>query len=99
MILLDIIQNNKKQAQAIANYLLANNYALKTHIDTNVLYDLKTKKPTIRLFFITKALLFDTIENEIRLHFPSSDLFIYATPISHLGKEISEQVRLNIKAI
>lgn len=35
MILFDIIQDNEERAIAMSNYLIKNNFAIQTHIDTN----------------------------------------------------------------
>ncbi|MDX2173416.1 MAG: hypothetical protein SFY56_09860 [Bacteroidota bacterium] len=99
MILIDIIQGNENKAKEISNFLIENKYALQTHVDVNTLYDLNENKSTIRLYFITKALLFDSIEQEINTNFYSNDLIIYATPISHISKELGEILRKNIKAV
>jgi hypothetical protein len=99
VILFDIIQNNEEKAIAISDYLIKNKYALQTHIDTNQLIGLNGNGITIRLFFITKALLYSTIEKEIKEHFYSSEMIIYATPISHINEEFGELLRINIKAI
>ena len=99
MILFDIIQNNEEKAIAISEYLIKNKYALQTHIDTNKLLSSNKKGQTIRLFFITKALLFTTIEKEIKEQFYSPEMVIYATPVSHINEEFGELLRTNIKAI
>ncbi len=99
MILLDIIQNNEEKAIAISDYLIKNKLALQTHVDTNQLIGLNGNGKTIRLFFITKALLYSTIEKEIKEHFYSPEMIIYATPVSHINEEFGELLRINIKAI
>ena len=99
MILFDIIQNNEEKAIKISNYLIKNKYALQTHIDTNQLIENNSNMKTVRLFFITKALLYSTIEKEIKENFYSSEMIIYATPISHINEEFGELLRTHIKAI
>lgn len=99
MILFNIIQNDETKAEEISSFLIQKNYALQTHIDVNSLLTVDSKKTTIRLFFITKALLYNTIEKEIKEHFFSSDMLIYATPISHTNEEYGELIRTKIKAV
>jgi hypothetical protein len=99
MILFDVIQNDEEKAIAISNYLIKNNYALQTHVDTNRLIGLNGNGKTIRLFFLTKALLYSTIEKEIIKHFYSPEMIIYATPVSHINEEFGELLRTQIKAI
>lgn len=48
------------------SFLIQKAYALQTHIDVNTLLTLDLKKKTIRLFFITKALLYSNIEKDIK---------------------------------
>jgi hypothetical protein len=57
MILFNIIQSEEKKAEEMYSFLIQKAYALQTHIDVNTLLTLDSKKKTIRLFFITKALL------------------------------------------
>lgn len=99
MIVVDIIQDDEVLACEISRYLIENKYALQTHIDSNMIFNNSNNSlKTIRLFFITKALLFDIIYNDITKKFDSKDLLIYATPVSHISKEFGEKLRLNLKA-
>ncbi len=99
MILFDIIQNNEEKAKAISEFLVSNKYAVQTHIDTNNIYGLNENKQTIRLFFVTKALLYSEIEKKIKEHFYSEDLLMFATPISHINEEFGALLREKIKSI
>jgi hypothetical protein len=99
MIVVDIIQNNEVLAVEISKYLITENYALQTHIDTNtIIYDTSEYK-TVRLFFITKSLLFDIIEKDILKKFGNNDLLIYATPVSHISQDFGEMLRMKLKAV
>ncbi|MCF8423672.1 MAG: hypothetical protein K9H41_04950 [Bacteroidia bacterium] len=99
MIVVDIIQSDEATAIQISKYLIDNKYALQTHIDKNTLLQSGKKLKTIRLFFITKALLFDIIHNEVKDKFEKIELLIYATPVSHISKDFAEKLRLNLKAV
>ena len=99
MIMLDIIQKDEQRAIEISSYLIKNNYALQTHIDTNKILNSNSEINTIRLFFITKALLFDVIDKVVKEKFYSDDLLIFATPVSHISKEFGELLRINLKAV
>jgi hypothetical protein len=99
MILFDIILEDEKKAEEISTFLIQQKYALQTHIDTNTILTSKGKKQTIRLFFLTKALLYSTIEKEVKNRFFSEDMIIYASPVSHLNEEFGELLRKSIKAI
>lgn len=99
MILFDIIQNNEDKAKAISEFLITSNYAIQTHIDTNNIYAINENKQTIRLFFVTKALLFSEIEKKVKDNFYSDDLLMFATPISHINEEFGTLLREKIKSI
>lgn len=69
MIILDIILQDEVKAGEISAFLIEKKYALQTQIDTNTILTAHGQKKTIRLFFITKALLYSTIEWEVKQHF------------------------------
>ncbi len=99
MIILDIIVKDELKAFEISNFLIENKYALQTHIDTNTILTVEGQHKTIRLFFVTKALLYNTIEMEVKRKFFSEDMIIYASPVSHINEEFGELLRKGIKAI
>lgn len=99
MILLDIILDNEEIAGKISRFLIENKYAVQTHVDTNTVLTQEVQKKTIRLFFITKALLYHTIEEAVKKNFPNPNMIVYATPVSHINEEFGELLRKNIKAI
>lgn len=99
MIIFNIIQKDEKKAEEISSFLIQRNYALQTHNDVNSILTANSKKKTIRLFFITKALLYSAIEKEIKENFFSEEMIIYATPISHINEEYGEMLRVNLKAV
>ena len=99
MIIFNVIQNDEEKAQVISSFLIQKDYALQTHIDVNTILTSDSKKKTIRLFFITKALLYNSIEKDIKENFFSNDMIIYATPISHINEEYGEMLRTKIKVV
>lgn len=97
--MIDVIQNRESVAIEISKFLIERKYALHTQIDTNRILGDNTEISTVRLFFITKALLFDVIYNDLHENFAKDDLLIYASPVSHISKDFGEKLRLNLKAI
>jgi hypothetical protein len=95
----NVVQSDEKKAMAISKFVIDNNYALYTHIDTNEIIQSNSGKSSVRLFFITKALLYDVIENEIMTNFESDDVMIYASPVIHISKKFGDKLRVHIKAI
>src|SRR5690606_17107003 len=92
MIIFNILQSDEATAHKMSDYLIEQKYALQTHVDTNIVLDGKNKKQTIRLFFITRSLLFDTIEKDIFEKFPSAELVMYADPVSHFSAEFGARL-------
>lgn len=99
MITLDIIIEDEKKAEEISAFLIEQKYAIQTHVDTNTILTAKGQKKTIRLFFITKALLYSTIEEEVKRKFFSPEMIIYASPVSHINEEFGELLRAYLKAV
>ena len=99
MIILDIILQDEIKAAEISSFLIDKKYALQTQIDTNTVLTKNGQKKTIRLFFITKALLYSNIEHDVKKNFFSEGMIIYASPVSHINEEFGELLRKGIKAI
>lgn len=99
MIIVDVIQPSNEVAIKISKFLINNKYALQVHIDTNRILTSDSEINTIRLFFVTKALLFDLIYKEVMEKFYSKELLIYASPVSHISAQFGEDLRTNLKAV
>lgn len=96
MIVFNIVLKDNQVAENIAGFVIQKKYAINAHVDTNDVITETGKLQTIRLFFITKALLYDVIENEITQKFGESDLVIYATPVIHISKLFGDELRAKI---
>lgn len=96
MIIFNVVQSDKAKLPELSAYLMQKKYALQTHMDVNTVYTLEGTKETIRLFFVTKALLYDKIEKEVKSKFYTDDMVIYATPVSHMNEEQAERVRTEL---
>lgn len=99
MIIFNIIFEDEKKAEPISSFLIQKKYAFQTHVDTNKILTSQGSKQTIRLFFITKALLYQHIEQDIKNKFFSEDMMVYATPVSHVNEEYGEMIRKTVKAV
>lgn len=97
MIIFNIVLEDEEKAGKISTYLIQKKLAMQTHIDTNRILTPKGHKQTIRLFFMTKSVLYASIEKEIKKRFFSSEMFIYGTPVSHIQKEYGDLLRAYIK--
>jgi hypothetical protein len=96
MIIFNILQSDESLSHSISDYLIEKKYALQTHVDTNVILDTVSRKPTIRLFFITRSLLFSTIEKDVFSTFPSTEIVMYAEPVSHISEAYGNLLRENL---
>lgn len=99
MIIFNILFTEEKKAEEISSFIIKNNYAVQTHVDTNKVIGTNGKQTNIRLFFITKALLYNNIESDILKQFPTESLIIYATPVSHINESYYEIIKNKIKAV
>lgn len=96
MIIFNIVQSDKARLPELSAYLMERRYALQTHMDVNTVYTTEGVKETVRLFFVTKALLYSTIEQDVKRKFYVDDMVIYATPISHINEEQAELLRARL---
>ncbi len=93
MTLIDIIQSDESVAIKIAEHLIKNKFALKVHIDTNKLISENEVHNCVRVYFISKSLLFDEINKEINEKFFTEDLEIYGTPVTNMSQHLGKQLR------
>ncbi|WP_282048484.1 divalent cation tolerance protein CutA [Maribacter aquivivus] len=99
MILGYIIVNKKKQAKEIAQLLLAQNLIYSASISTKKVFskNLKTgeidyEKQTI-IEGKTKALLFSTINEILRVTYRTNMPLFYAVPIIYMDEEQTQSLR------
>jgi hypothetical protein len=96
MIVFNIVLKDQQLAEDIAGFVIQRKYAINAHVDTNDVITETGKLQTIRLFFVTKALLYDVIEKEIVQKYGEGDLIIYATPVIHISKKFGDQLRAKL---
>ena len=89
MISLQIITIDRKLADNMAEFLLKNHLVLETLIAENVISkelikDEIVTKIKVQITGLTKALLFDKINNELNFHFNNCDFTIHSTPIVYM---------------
>lgn len=96
MIVFNIVLKDQQLAEDIASFVIQRKYAINAHVDTNDVITETGKMQTIRLFFVTKALLYDVIEKEIMQKNAKADLVIYATPVIHISKLFGDELRAKL---
>ncbi|NBQ47849.1 MAG: hypothetical protein EBU33_05265 [Sphingobacteriia bacterium] len=96
MIILNVLLQSEENAIKIAEFVRQRRFALKTHVDTNtIIYSNGTEK-SVRLFFLTRSLLYSEIEAAIMQHFGGQQPEIYAEPVSHLNEALGEELRAGL---
>lgn len=91
------MKSNEIIAKEISAILIKNQYALQINMDFINAFYKDSEMKMIRLFF-TKALLYDEIENVIKMAHFLDDMVICATPIRQVNKEFGDQLRKKIKS-
>jgi len=99
MIVLNILCKNENKVIDITNYLKENSYALETYVDVNKLIDNNEEKVYVRIFFLTKSLLFDTICKDLIEKFENESLTIYSSPVTQIESSYWEQLKRKLKAV
>lgn len=99
MILAHIITNNKKQALQIVGLLLEKKLLLHAAISKKTVYRfnkkrnfLQSQKQTL-IIGKTKALLFSTINRELKDHFKKNMPMLYAVPIVYMDEDLADILR------
>ncbi len=105
MILTHIIAKNKKQALQIIGVLLEKKLLLHAAISKKTVFKfnekamkLEKQKQTL-IIGKTKALLFNTINKELKEHFFENMPMLYAVPIVYMDEELAATLRANTAKI
>lgn len=99
MIILNVLLQSEESAIKIAEFVREQRYALKTHVDTNTIIYADGTEKSVRLFFLTRSLLYSEIDTAITEHFGEQHPEIYAEPVSHLNKELGDKLRAGLKPV
>lgn len=97
MILAHIIRKDKKQALEIIAILMDKKLLLQAVVSTKIVYEkvggmLKESEQTL-IIGKTKALLFNTINAEIKKRFPRKMPMLYSVPIVYMDNELTDLIR------
>jgi hypothetical protein len=99
LIVLNILCKNENKVIDITNYLKENSYALETYVDVNKLIDNNEEKVYVRIFFLTKSLLFDTICKDLIGKFENESLTIYSSPVTQIESSYWEKLKEKLKPV
>lgn len=99
MIILNILCKNQARVFDITSYLKENAYALETFVDVNKLVVGKEEKVYVRIFFLTKSLLFESICKDLLKQFPLEKLKIYSSPVTQIESAYWEQLKKKLKPV
>lgn len=99
MVLAHILAHNKNQALTIIDILINKNLFLDAVISEKTIY---TKNETTGqldakshplIIARTKALLFQTIDQELKKHYPNHMPGLYAVPIVYMNEDQAHEIR------
>jgi len=99
MIVLNVLCRNEKRVFDITNFLKHNSYALDTYLDVNKLIDGKEEKVFVRIFFLTKSLLFESICKDLLEQFEKEKLTIYSSPVTQIEPSYWNKLKEYLKAV
>lgn len=99
MIVLNVLCKDESRVSGITNYLKENRYALETFVDVNRLIDGEEERIFIRIFFITKSLLFDMICKDLMLNFKEDGLIIYSSPVTQIEPGYWNKLKEHLKVV
>jgi len=99
MVLFNLLTLSADQARAVTRLVLTERLATDVFVDEAIANhcllpdgSLGTE-PLYRVIFLTKALLYRTIEEALRTSFPANDFRIYATAVTHVNDAEAVRVR------
>lgn len=99
MVLVHILAQDKSQALAIIDILMDKKLFLDSVISEKTRYKINETtgqleaKSHALIIARTKALLFQTIDEEIKKHFPNSMPGLYAVPIVYMNEGQAHEIR------
>ncbi len=99
MILFNLLTLSGVQAQAVTRLVLTEHLATDVFVDEAIAnHCLRPDgsvgtEPLYRVIFLTKALLYRTIEETLHTAFPANDFRIYATAVTHVNDTEAVRIR------
>lgn len=98
MIIFNLLTPTRKQAERACELILRKKFALHCFIDEAIdEYVLDENEVVhiqlVRVIFITKAMLFNDIENSINEVFVGNDFRYYATPVTQVDNNEAKRMR------
>ncbi len=102
MIVFNIITNNHELIEPLMNFLLHKHYAQSVQLDHEVKHILDENKKlkevkTPKVSFITRAILYNTIEKDLFETFKGTEFIIYSIPISQMNQKHGNFLRNYLK--
>ena len=104
MIIVKLMVADKQQGDAFATCLLEKKFTLNVfgnHFDSYHLNSLDAKEHTkvYVIQFLTKSMLFNEIETNLKNEFPETNFSICATPIVHLAFSLHNEIKQRVKGM
>lgn len=101
MIIFNVITKDRAHAEQIMQHLLHEKYAETVQLDLESINFFENNqvimRSSIKLSFITKALLYKDIEDAIEKLFPKHDFLIYSIPITQMNDVYANELRTYLR--
>lgn len=104
MIIIKLLVFNKEEADAVANSILKNKFALNVFGSAFDSYHLNSAHTTAHtkvhvVQFVTKSMLFNEIDSILKKEFPDTDFYMIATPIVHIAINLHDKIKNRVNGL
>ncbi len=102
MIIVKLLVASKEQGDAVANSVLNSKFTLNVFGSAFDSYYLSSAHTTLHtkvyvIQFLTKSMLFNEIEANLKKEFPEINFSICATPIVHMALHLHDKIKQRVK--
>lgn len=98
MIIVKLAVGIKDEGNAVANSLLKNKFTLNVFASTFDSFHSNSAHKTVHtevyvIQFLTKSILYSSIEASLKKEFPQTDFYMCATPIVHMAVNLHDKIK------
>ena len=98
MIIVKLAVGIKDEGNAVANSLLKNKFTLNVFASTFDSFHSNSARKTVHtevyvIQFLTKSILYSSIEASLKKEFPQTDFYMCATPIVHMAVNLHDKIK------
>ena len=98
MIIVKLAVGIKDEGNAVANSLLKNKFTLNVFASTFDSFHSNSAHKTVHtevyvIQFLTKSILYSSIEASLKKEFPQTDFYMCATPLVHMAVNLHDKIK------